>query len=341
MCWNQGDWRFYWYYRKWQKKTASIASKICKREHIDILHQLNMIGFREPGYLADVSKELNIPLVWGPIGGLKQFPMAYANNWRMKITQGIKNTLNIIQLLCYPRVRHTFNQADVLISSIPDSYKAIKKYIGKDSYIIPETGCFQTFLEIPENRFLSKKLNIVWGGKFDFRKRLDIAIKTIAFTKNENIHLTVYGSGNEQQTRSAIQLVSELKLNKRITLKGNVSTNEIHIAMRQSDLFFFTSVSEDTSTVVLEAISNGLPVLCFDTCGMAAVIDNNTGKKIPLTNPLQSIKDFAEQINYLEQNRTELLRLSSNCTKKSKELSWENKGKQIFEIYKNIKNKHH
>ena len=56
------------------------------------------------------------------------------------------------------------------------------------------------------------------------------------------------------------------------------------------DLFFFTSVSEDTSTVVLEAISSQLPILCFDTCGFGYVINEKVGIKIPLTNPKQSVK---------------------------------------------------
>ena len=27
ICWNQGDWRFYYYYRQWQKKTLKIAEQ--------------------------------------------------------------------------------------------------------------------------------------------------------------------------------------------------------------------------------------------------------------------------------------------------------------------------
>ena len=85
MCWNQGDWRFYKYYKDWQKRTAEIARNVCREEKIDILHQLNMIGFREPGYLWRVSRETGIPFVWGPIGGLKQFPMAYAIGGSLKM----------------------------------------------------------------------------------------------------------------------------------------------------------------------------------------------------------------------------------------------------------------
>ena len=36
MCWNQGDWRFYKYYKEWQWKTYEIAKKIIAEQHIDI-----------------------------------------------------------------------------------------------------------------------------------------------------------------------------------------------------------------------------------------------------------------------------------------------------------------
>ena len=35
---------------------------------------------------------------------------------------------------------------------------------------------------------------------------------------------------------------------------------------------FFTSVSEGTSSVVLESISNHLPVFCFNTCGFGPIV---------------------------------------------------------------------
>lgn len=97
MCWNQGDWRFYKYYKEWQWKTYLMAKDICQHRHIDILHQLNMIGFREPGYLWKIP---NIPFAWGPIGGLKQFPTAYLEGCglKMKLFNHIKNFINIAQI---------------------------------------------------------------------------------------------------------------------------------------------------------------------------------------------------------------------------------------------------
>lgn len=336
MCWNQGDWRFYKYYKKWQWKTYLIAKEICGQREIDLLHQLNMIGFREPGYLWKLSKETDIPFVWGPIGGLKQFPLAYTDGGglKMKAFMALKNTLNVLQLKYDKRVDAAIRQATLLVSSIPDSYKAIKKYKGRESVMIPETGCFDgTVKQENLQRFEGKLLNIMWVGKFDFRKRLDIAIKALAKTGNKNIRLKVFGSGSQYQTDSAKELASKMNIDGQVNWEGNKPNDEIKREMSNADLFLFTSVSEDTSTVVLEAVSCRLPVLCFDACGMSAIIDEKVGIKIPLTNPEQSVNDFAEKIEYLYNHRDVLRILSDNCSDRQKELSWDSKAKKMVGLY--------
>ena len=74
MCWNQGDWRFYKYYRAWQLSTYLLAKSVIEEHKIDILHQLNMIGFREPGYLWKIPY---LPLVWGPVDAKERFPVSF------------------------------------------------------------------------------------------------------------------------------------------------------------------------------------------------------------------------------------------------------------------------
>lgn len=337
MCWNQGDWRFYKYYKEWQRKTYCMAKDICSKQHIDVLHQLNMIGFREPGYLWKLSKETDIPFVWGPIGGLKQFPTAYLQGagLKMKVFNRLKNFLNIWQLKNDKRVSEAFETAKLLVSSIPDSYNAIKRYKGLESIVIPETGCFLSE-DISTDRFDEKEFHVMWVGKFDFRKQLPLALKAIAMTGNSNIILDVYGSGSDEQFASAKEHAETLGIKNKIVWHGNQSNDVVMNAMRKAQLFFFTSVSEDTSTVVLEAVSNRLPVLCFDACGMTAVIDNKVGRKIPLTTPSQSVQDFSRTLNELEGNRDLLKQMSENCKQRQIELSWDEKAKTMVGWYEKI-----
>lgn len=338
MCWNQGDWRFYKYYREWQWKTYLMAKEICSSEHIDVLHQLNMIGFREPGYLWKLSKESDVPFVWGPIGGLKQFPLAYLQGagLKMKLFNRLKNILNVWQLKHEKRVDEALKTARLLVSSIPDSYRAIKKYKGLESIVIPETGCFLSE-DIPTDRFDEKELHVMWVGKFDFRKQLPLALRAIAIANNPNIVLDIYGGGSDEQIASAKRVADLLGITEKVVWHGNQPNDVVMNAMHKAQVFLFTSVSEDTSTVVLEAVSNRLPVLCFDACGMAAVIDDKVGRKVALSNPAQSATDFAKQLNDLEHDRNLLKQLSENCKQRQNELSWEEKAKTMVEWYEKVK----
>ena len=337
MCWNQGDWRFYHYYRQWQKEAANLAKDICGKEGIDILHQLNMQGFREPGYLWRVSRETGIPFVWGPIGGIKQFPIAYAKDgsWKLRLFFRIKNLINWWQLRHGRRVDKALRQASLLLSSIPESYRAIKEVKGLESILIPDTGS-----QITNRRKTCGQdhdtLTIVWAGKFDFRKRLDLAIKAVAQTGIREVRLKVCGGGNPGQESTAKILAEDLGVKAQVEWMGRCSNQQVIEEMLHADLFLFTSVNEETSTVVMEAIGCGLPVLCFDCCGMAAVITEDVGIKIPLTTPEQSVRDFAEQITYFFHHRDVLATMSANCQKRAEELSWENKARRMATLYQDI-----
>lgn len=347
MCWNQGDWRFYWFYRKWQRKTAELALRVLDSigrddgHGIDVIHHLNMIGFREPGFLWMIAKDKKIPFVWGPVGGMKQYPLSYAQGggMRMMAFLWVKNFFNRWQIRFSSRVREAINASDVIISSIPDSYYAILRNHGIQSVIIPETGCKVPVENGSSGEHITadhNRLNIIWAGKFDFRKRLDIALKSIAAMKNKDVMFRVYGSGNEKQVLAAHRLAEKLEITDRVKFMGECGNKEVNEAMSMSDLFLFTSVNEDTSTVVLESISQQLPVLCFDCCGMSAVIDNNVGSKVPLTNPDQSVKDFADVMDYYYDHRDELAVLSENCKARAMELSWERKIEQVVKIYERV-----
>jgi glycosyltransferase involved in cell wall biosynthesis len=355
MCWNQGDWRFYIYYKKWQQQAADMARDICRQEKIDILHQVNMQGFREPGYLWQVSQETGIPFVWGPIGGMKQFPMAYAKDgsWKMRCFMGLKNRLNTWQLKHNRRVDNAMKQASLLISSIPDSYRAIKEVKGLESVWIADTGTvvddglddnanfnLDLNLNVDDNPDvdlnLDDKFDIVWAGKFDFRKRLDLALKALVETGSQRIRLKVLGSGNQRQETEAKALAERLGMAGQVEWMGSIPNSQVKEEMRKANLFLFTSVNEETSTVVMEAISNRLPILCFDCCGMSAVVTDEVGKKIPLTTPEQSVKDFAEAISYLYNHREVLAQMSENCKRRAEQLSWESKAQRMVEMYKNL-----
>jgi len=330
MCWNQGDWRFYYYYRKWQKKTLEIAREICEKEKIDVIHQLNMQGFREPGLLWKIKGP---KYVWGPVGGMGLVPMSYLKGETLKkrLFFGLKNIINKIQYHYQPNVHHAVRRADVLLASTPDEQRIFKEIYHRDSYFVNDTGCELNMVAHDWNRADNAPLDIIWVGKFDFRKQLGLAIRVIGELRDMNVRLNIVGGGPHENDYK--KLAEELGVSDKCVFYGIVPNNEVLKMMQKADLFFFTSIKEDTSTVILEAINTGLPIVCFDTCGFGPIVDESIGRKIKITNPKQSIKDFAEVIRELYHHRELLPQMSDNCVAKQEELSWNYKARFVVGLY--------
>lgn len=117
---------------------------------------------------------------------------------------------------------------------------------------------------------------------------------------------------------------------------GAVSHDEVQSIMQNSDVFFFTSIAEGTPHVVLEAIGNNLPIVCFDTCGQGDAVNEKVGKKILLSNPSKSSQSFATILNELEGNRDLLKQMSENCKQRQIDLSWDEKAKTMVGWYEKI-----
>ena len=128
----------------------------------------------------------------------------------------------------------------------------------------------------------------------------------------------------------------ELNISPQCIWHGIIPHHEVQGLMRKADVFFFTSIAEGTPHVVLEAIGNNLPVICFDVCGHGDSVNEQVGVKVPLSTPQQSINDFAEKITYLFNHRDVLKRMSENCKARQEELSWDNKAKQMISLYKKV-----
>ncbi|WP_288772392.1 glycosyltransferase [uncultured Prevotella sp.] len=334
MCWNQGDWRFYKYYREWQWKTYLLAKDICQKEHIDILHQLNMIGFREPGYLWKLSRENGVPFVWGPVDAKDKFPVAYLDGagLKTKLFMRLKNFLTGIQLRYSKRVLLAARQSSVIFSASSNSQRSFKKYMNIDSPLLNETGCYVQDHPIVDKTD-KETFDVLWVGKMDFRKQLALALQTVAKSENNKLRLHIMGGGDAESYQS---LAKSYGIADKCIWHGAVSHDEVQDIMQKSDIFLFTSVAEGTPHVVLEAISNNLPVVCFDTCGQGDAVNDKVGRKIPLSFPCQSVSDFAKLLNELEDNRSLLKQLSENCKERQQELSWEEKAKTMMEWYEKI-----
>lgn len=336
MCWNQGDWRFYKYYRQWQEKTLLIAKDIIAQNRIDIIHQLNMIGFREPGSLWKIE---GIPFVWGPIGGYGWNTLRYLKGQPIgvKLKSAIKNIINIIQGRLYPLSNNAMKHASCVMAANSNVYKYIKSNFREDVILLNETGCYVRNIPLSDRKN-NREFRILWVGKFDYRKQLELAIQTVYQLEEVYpfIKLNIVGDKDNTTYLRLSELCPKLNIDYNVVWHGKIPNKEVHRLMQESDVFLFTSIDEGTPHVILEAIQNNLPIVCFDTCGQGDVVNDSIGIKIPLSNSTQSPSDFARAISSLIVNRNKLHQMRLNCSQRQKELSWDAKILKVVSIYNRI-----
>ena len=326
ICNNQGDWRFYLYYRIWQKQALNIARKICTEVKIDLLHQLNMSGYREPGLMWKIKE---IPLIWGPISGFGTIPFSYIRTFPLKqtIVYTLKNIINNLQYYL-PNIQKSINHSSALIAANSESERILKKFRKSGVYMINETGS-KVIDDIVDIKAKSNQavFKICWIGKDVPRKALGLALKVIQKTANDNFEINIVGIDTNQylnyQACHAANIINH----------GILSHQDSQRILASSHVLLFTSLHEGTPHVVLEAISHGVPVICHDCYGQGNVVNSKCGIKIPLKNPENSIIQFAKAINLLSSNRILQYELAKGALIQSKEITWEKNNEKMMKIY--------
>lgn len=325
---------YYWFYKKWQKNAYKLAKQLDAEENFDIIHQLNMVGYREPGFLWKINK----PFVWGPIGGTQNVPwhLFKVFNFYGKLFYGGRNIFNLMQMHFLKRPKLAAKKrVTKLIAATPDIKRDIKTLWNKDSEIITEVGA-DTFIDIkPVDRNSNKTLKIVWSGQHTSGKALNILLKSLSVLDDEvQWHLDILGVGKE--TKSWKKQAHTLGIAKYCKWHGWVQKNEAIDTMKNAHVLCITSLKDLTSTVTIEAISLGLPIICLNHCGFAHVVNSSCGIKIKMES-LNAIhigfKNALEKLYFNENYRKEL---AQGAIERVKDFSWDKKIEKLNHIYKDL-----
>lgn len=181
------------------------------------------------------------------------------------------------------------------------------------------------------------RMDILWVGKFDFRKQLGLALRVMEQLRSSpNIHLHILGAGNDEENARYQGMAENMVLTNTVTFHGKIPHNDVIDYMNEADLFLFTSISDETSTVILEALGCSLPIACFDACGFGPIVTPDVGRKVTFSNPMQSVMDFKNVILELYSQPELLKKMSEDCSDKCKTLTWEFKAGQMVGIYKKL-----
>lgn len=331
-----GLWGLYYVaYRLWQKKAYRRVRELACDSKFDIVHHLNMIGYREPGYLWN----LGIPFVWGPVGGAPNEPLSFHRmfSWSGCVKVALRTAINELQKRINWRARKAAKVARKIWAVTDADYRMIRNIWGVECDRMVETGTVRRDEGRVRKWDGNVPLKIVWSGIHTPRKALPILLYALARLNVQDWRCDILGEGPE--TRAWMALAERLCLSDRLIWHGKLPHDAALKIMDGGDVFAFPSLKEGTPHVVLEALSLGLPVICHDACGMGSVVTNGCGFKIPLRDPETSIAGFANTIQCIFEDPSVITVKSIESLKHAGELTWEMKAQKIAKAYEELANR--
>ncbi len=323
---------YYWFYKDWQKKAFELAINLDENLHFDVVHQLNMVGYREPGYLWKMDK----PFVWGPIGGFSNSPWPLLSSMGVygMVYYGLRNLINSWQMYTMSRVRKAVRKASQLIAATNEDMLAIKNIYGKDAIIIPEVGLEESNFSKPAMRNSNEPLRICWSAQHTPGKSLNLLLDALAIREKNDVELHIIGEGAKT---NEWKLMAKKKGLNNLKWYGWVDRSKALQIMQSCHLFCITSLKDLTSTVLLEALSYGMPVIALDHCGFSNVLHDGCGRKIAIKSKSQVVHDFAAAIDEMAENEPLRRELSQGAIKRAMEFNWPDKARTISEIYNSLR----
>jgi glycosyltransferase involved in cell wall biosynthesis len=318
-------------YAAWQQAAYREAVRLHRERPFDVTHQLTVATFREPGYLW----KLGVPFIWGPIGGGENIPWTYFADFGVhdSIYYALKNVANNLHGWTKRRSRIAARRAERVLVTSAQLHEMLVRWGGTPQLML-EVGA-PDWSGRPRYYDGVRPLRLCWIGLHIGRKALPIFLRVLRELKarglGEKVHLAIMGSGPETGAWQA--LCRKLGVQEMTTWMGQVPFQQVHEEMDRQDALVVSSVQDGTSTVLMEALASGLPVICHDISGMSYAIDENCGIRVPLRDRQTSVLEFTHAITRLVTTQGLLNRLSEGALRRAKALSWDENVRQIARGY--------
>ena len=103
-----------------------------------------------------------------------------------------------------------------------------------------------------------------------------------------------------------------------------------------ADVFIMPSIRETTGTVLLEAMSKGIPVITINKFGGATLFDKDTGWLYEGNTKEEYIENLKKAILECIANPGEVIRRGKNARKKAEKYTWQEKNKKYQAIYEEL-----
>ena len=302
-----GDWSFRLkerfgglrlFYVWWQKAAWKVVEKLHEEIGFDLMHHITFAGYR---YTTAVWGH-GVPCIWGPVGGMESVPlrlMPLDNPLALlaELTRNLNNAIQSVPFHVLPR--RAADSSVVLVSTRETQH--IFESLGSHPILMPTVGIDEKGISKRPIVAPTGTLELLFVGQIISLKGVDLAIRAL-HASGTSARLTFIGSGSYQLKAAA--LARRLGVESQVLFPGRVPREQVLQEYERYHVFLFPSLHDSGGFAVLEAMGQGLPVICLDCGGPAISVRDGCGIRIPMLGRKGVVEKLAEAIQTYDQDRS-------------------------------------
>ncbi len=317
-----------WQYPYWQRAVRPLIAAMHRDRPFSLMHHVTYAGYRYPTAIGGHG----VPTIWGPVGGIEAMPFALLP-WRYPrplFFELLRYTANFFERFPFDALPRRAAQSTVALVTMLETQSRFRRS-GAHCELMPTVG-------LPRELFTSRPLTAPTGplellfvGQIITLKGVDLLLEALAAAQSE-ARLTFIGGGPfEPQARA---LVGRLGLGKRVVFTGRLPRLETLRRFADFHVFTLPSLHDSGSFAALEAMANGLPVIGLDCGGLAILIAEGRGLKVPLGSRRAVIAGLAKAVEFYDRNRAAIPAHGAQAREFVRaRYDWERKGEEMAACY--------
>ncbi|MFB3917498.1 MAG: glycosyltransferase family 4 protein [Terriglobales bacterium] len=272
--WKRRNRGVHLYYLLWQWGAYLIARRLVREHHFDRVHHVTFVSVRQPSFMG----LLGIPFTFGPVAGGERAP------WRLRKSFPLRGWLrDALRDIANGMVRFdplmwlTFSTAEQIFVTSEATQTVLPRKFHVKTRVQLAVGLDRT-LAIPMRvQRGDGEFRVLYVGTLSYLKGIHLALRAfrIVQTQIPGAKLTIIGEGPEEKWLKCT--AARLKLDNSVEWRHWIAREELLKQYAHHDAFLFPSLHDSGGMVVLEAIAAGLPVVCLDIGGPAAIVNRTKG----------------------------------------------------------------
>jgi glycosyltransferase involved in cell wall biosynthesis len=319
----------------WSRQAGKVAHKLHQERPFALAHQTTFHTFRVPFAAAG----LGIPSVWGPIAGGESAPPGFgAFLGKARNGEVARRLINRLWLKV-PSVRRSLNAVSCLFVSNRTTLQFLPKAVQSKCRVVAPNALRPQDRNLPVRTKDAGRnpggLELLYVGNCVATRAIPIVMEAIQSPGLETARLRVVGGG------PAIPFWQELAqhagLTARVEFVGKVPHRELDGFYAAADALVFPALRDSGGSALLEAMARQVPVVCLDWGGPGEMIDANSGLKVPVGTPAETVHDFAVALRRLTQEPGLGPQLAAAArTRALEQFDWSSKRRLLETLYPSL-----